>query len=108
MAEVKLSIKDLVNDTTSATSTVKADTPKPGSGSTVTERMDGYLNCIVDGKPYICELYTVVKGDNLSKIAAKYGTNFELIAKINGIKNANLIEIGQRLCVPRDVDFNKK
>lgn len=101
MAEVKLTIKDLVNDTTSATSTVKADTPKPGSGALVRERADGYLNCIVEGTSYVCELYTVVKGDNLSKIAAKYGTEYELIAKINGIKNVNLIEIGQRLCVPK-------
>lgn len=108
MAEVKLTVKDLVNDTTSATSTVKATTPKPGSGATVTERMDGYLNCIVDGKPYICELYTVVKGDNLSKIAKKYETDFKVIAKINGITNVNLIEIGQRLCVPTVNEFNKK
>lgn len=101
MAEAKITMNDLVNDTVSATSTVKADTPKPGSGSTIIERADGFINCIVDGKSHVCELYTVVKGDNLSKIAAKYGTDYELIAKINGIKNVNLIEIGQRLCVPR-------
>ena len=100
MAEVKLTIEDLVNDTVSATSTVKADTPKPGSGALVRERADGLLNCIVEGKSYVCGLYTVVKGDNLTKIANKYETEVELIAKINGIKNINLIEIGQRLCVP--------
>lgn len=104
MAEVKITINDLVNDTVSPTSTVKADTPKPGSGATVRERADGYLNCIVDGTSHVCELYTIVKGDNLSKIAAKFGTDYELIAKINGIKNVNLIEIGQRLCVPRKLD----
>ena len=36
-------------------------------------------------------VYTVVKGDTLSGIAAKYGTTYQEIAKENGIKNPNLI-----------------
>jgi lysozyme len=39
--------------------------------------------------------YTVVKGDTLSGIAAKYGTTYQQLAAINGIKNPNLIYPGQ-------------
>lgn len=41
--------------------------------------------------------YTVVKGDNLTRIAAKYGTTVAKLVELNGIKNANLIQIGQVL-----------
>jgi len=41
--------------------------------------------------------YTVVSGDNLTKIAAKYGTTVAKLVEINGIKNANLINVGQIL-----------
>jgi LysM repeat protein len=39
--------------------------------------------------------YTVKKGDTLSGIAAKYGTTYQQLAAINGIKNPNLIYPGQ-------------
>lgn len=41
--------------------------------------------------------YTVVKGDTLSGIAAKYGTTWQWLQKINGIQNANLIYPGQKI-----------
>ena len=41
--------------------------------------------------------YTVVKGDNLTRIAAKYGTTVAKLVALNGIKNPNLIQIGQVL-----------
>ena len=41
--------------------------------------------------------YTVVSGDTLSGIAARYGTNYQHIAEINGISNPNLIRVGQVL-----------
>jgi murein DD-endopeptidase MepM/ murein hydrolase activator NlpD len=41
--------------------------------------------------------YTVVKGDNLTKIAGRYGTTVAKLVELNGIKNANLIQIGQVL-----------
>lgn len=43
--------------------------------------------------------YTVKSGDNLSKIAARYGTSVGNIVKLNGIKNPNLIYPGQKLRV---------
>lgn len=41
--------------------------------------------------------YTVRAGDTLSGIAAKYGTTWQRLQQINGIKNANLIRVGQVL-----------
>ncbi len=41
--------------------------------------------------------YTVQAGDTLSSIAARFGTNFEALAQINGIADPNIIEVGQVL-----------
>ena len=41
--------------------------------------------------------YTVQAGDNLSGIAAKYGTTYQHLAAINGISNPNIIHPGQVL-----------
>lgn len=45
-------------------------------------------------------VYTVVKGDTLTKIAKQFGTTIEAIAKANNIANVNLINIGQKLTIP--------
>lgn len=39
-------------------------------------------------------------GDTLSKIAKKYGTTVDTLVKLNGIKNKNLINIGQVIKLP--------
>jgi murein DD-endopeptidase MepM/ murein hydrolase activator NlpD len=41
--------------------------------------------------------YTVVSGDNLTKIARIHGTTVKALVALNGIKNANLINVGQVL-----------
>lgn len=43
--------------------------------------------------------YVVKKGDTLSEIAAKYNTTYQAIAKLNNIKNPDIIKIGQKLKV---------
>jgi murein DD-endopeptidase len=43
--------------------------------------------------------YKVVKGDNLTKIAKKFGTSVTALVKLNNIKDKNLILIGQVLKV---------
>lgn len=43
--------------------------------------------------------YKVKSGDNLYKIAAKYGTTVGAICRLNGIKSSTPIRIGQRLRV---------
>ena len=44
--------------------------------------------------------YTVKSGDTLSSIARKYGTTVEALVASNGIKNKNLIYVGQVLQIP--------
>ena len=38
--------------------------------------------------------HKVVRGDTLSEIAQKYGTTVSYLAKLNNIKNVNLIYVG--------------
>lgn len=45
-------------------------------------------------------VYTVVAGDTLSKIAAKYGTTYQKLAEYNGIANPNVISVGQKIKIP--------
>jgi len=46
------------------------------------------------------KVYCVVKsGDNLTKIAKKYGTTINQLTKWNNIKNKNIIRVGQKIRV---------
>ena len=47
--------------------------------------------------------YTVVRGDTLSEIAQRYGTTVSYLAKLNNIKNVNLIYVGQVLKISETV-----
>ena len=42
-------------------------------------------------------IYTVKKGDTLSKIASQYGITYQKIARDNGIANPNKIFVGQKI-----------
>lgn len=44
-------------------------------------------------------VYTVKKGDTLSKIAKKYGTTVKKLATDNNIKNVDLILVGQKIII---------
>lgn len=56
---------------------------------------------ILDKENIISEInYVVKKGDNLSKIANKYGTTYQALASYNNITNPNKIYIGQIIRVP--------
>ncbi len=44
--------------------------------------------------------YTVRSGDTLGAIAARYRTSVSTLASLNGIRNVNLIHVGQRLRLP--------
>lgn len=45
-------------------------------------------------------VYTVKAGDTLGKIAAQYGTTYQKLAEYNGIKNPNVIVVGQKIKIP--------
>lgn len=44
--------------------------------------------------------HKVASGDTLGKIASKYGTTVAALQRLNGIKNANLISVGQVIKLP--------
>ena len=41
--------------------------------------------------------YTVKRGDTLSGIAARHGTTWQKLQQLNGIKNPNVISVGQKI-----------
>lgn len=45
-------------------------------------------------------IHVVQRGENLFRIALRYGTTPEALAQLNGISNVTLIQVGQRLLVP--------
>lgn len=54
-------------------------------------------------------IYTVVKGDNLTKIAKKYNTTVNELIRLNNITNKNLIYVGQKLIVKNStINFFKQ
>lgn len=61
----------------------------------VNKKLSGSSSSNSSAKQY----YTVKKGDNLTNIAKKYGTTVNQLVAWNGIKNPNLINIGQKLRV---------
>jgi len=48
-------------------------------------------------KPAAKVVYTVKRGDTLGAIASRYKTSVAHLAKLNNIKNVNLIKVGQRI-----------
>lgn len=44
--------------------------------------------------------YTVVAGDTLTSIAAKYNTTVQILAQLNDLKEPYVLSIGQKLCLP--------
>jgi LysM repeat protein len=45
-------------------------------------------------------LYTIQRGDNLFRIALRYGLNYVYLASYNGITNPNRIAVGQVIRIP--------
>lgn len=70
-----------------------------GKGSTVY----GWVNANdIAGKATstVAKTYKVAKGDTLSKIAKANGTTVDTLVKLNGIKNKNIISVGQIIKLP--------
>ena len=47
-----------------------------------------------------CLVHVVTRGENLTKLARRYGTTVWAISRANGLYNPNYIWAGQRLCIP--------
>lgn len=62
------------------------------AGGKVSERDNG------TGESYL--IYTIKKGDTLTKIAVAHRTTVQALKMLNGIKNANLIFTGQKIRIP--------
>ncbi len=60
----------------------------------------GQVTCWIDAPEAAYVIYTVKSGDTLSAIAKKYKTTVSKLVKLNGIKNANLITVGQKIKIP--------
>ena len=54
----------------------------------------------IEEKKETSNVYVVKSGDTLSKIAKKYNTTVAVLQKLNNIKNANIINIGQKITLP--------
>lgn len=61
--------------------------------------VQGMVDVIMHNKKNKEIYYTVKSGDNLTKIAKKYGTTVAKLVSLNGIKNPNVINVGQKLRV---------
>lgn len=46
------------------------------------------------------QIYVIKSGDNLGKVAKKYGTSVDKLCKINGIKKTSILQIGQKIKLP--------
>ena len=55
---------------------------------------------IIPGKAPAGVIHIVQPGENLFRIALRYGTTVEAIAEANGIVNPRLILVGQKLIIP--------
>lgn len=54
----------------------------------------------VETAPETVQEHKVVIGDTLTSIARKFGTTYQVLAAYNGIKNPNLIHVGQIIKIP--------
>lgn len=52
------------------------------------------------GSGNACSWYRVNRGDTLSRIAWGHNTSIWTLARVNSIRNVNLIFVGQELCIP--------
>lgn len=60
-----------------------------------------------DKEPLECIVYTVKKGDTLYNIAKKYNTSVDEIKRYNNLQT-NLLNIGDRIVIPCNVENNYK
>ena len=72
--------------------------PEPTEPTEATEITDDATT--IDPSENAEIVYTVKKGDNLTKIADAYGTTVERLQVYNSIEDANYIDIGWEIKIP--------
>ncbi|MFB0533552.1 MAG: LysM domain-containing protein [Anaerolineae bacterium] len=87
---------------TLAASTTATDTPTatPTSPPGVPTHTPTPSPTTPPGTPGASTVHVVQRGENLFRIALRYNTTVEAIAAANGIRNTQLIYVGQRLTIP--------
>ena len=73
---------------------------EPGAKSLVAEQKAAADKAAAAKKAAEYQTYTVKSGDTLSAIGQRYGVSYQSIAKLNGIKNPDLIFPGQVFKIP--------
>jgi len=88
---------------TAAASTLATVTPTatPTSPSGVPTQTPTSTPTTPSGTPGAPIVHVVQRGENLFRIALRYNTTVEAIAAANGIRNPQLIYVGQELTIPQ-------
>jgi murein DD-endopeptidase MepM/ murein hydrolase activator NlpD len=81
-----------------AAATASVETPE--SDPVLPAPVHGAKPVVVKPSTSKAKTYTVVSGDNLTKIAKANGTTVAVLVKLNGIKDANKINVGQVIKLP--------
>ena len=80
-------------------------TPRPEATATPTPSPEATPSLLPTAAPTSTPtpiIYVVKAGDTLGQIAAKHNVSVEAIAAANNIKDANLIQVGQKLTIPKE------
>ena len=92
---------DLTATLAASTPTAAIPTATPTSPPGVPTRTPTPTPTTPPGTPGAPIVHVVQRGENLFRIALKYNTTVEAIAAANGIRNPQLIYVGQKLTIPR-------
>jgi membrane-bound lytic murein transglycosylase D len=71
----------------------------PGAASTLTAKLDKIPRWVASKEAYL--VHRVRRGETVGRIAARYGTSVSAIARANNMRNANRIQPGLKLRIPR-------
>lgn len=58
----------------------------------------------VGTSPWVSAVYYVESGDSIETIAANFGVDLDELISLNGLDNPDLLEVGQRLLIPAQID----
>lgn len=92
---------DLTLTLAASTTVVVTATATPTSPSGVPAHTPTPTPTISPGTPGAPIVHVVQRGENLFRIALRYNTTVDAIAAANGIRNPQLIYVGQKLTIPR-------